>query len=247
MIRLTTVLICFAIVLSACQDEGPDAVQKQPATMQNSAALNPEPPALSNSTTLPDEVEREPPRPPLKEDFQGAPKMSLFPRVVDYQPEKGDEAFGYWKTFIDHLIKITRVVENKSDGNRAWSFRSIDTIESLGYFAPVAVTPETDYSVSFDLKADLPEGASAGIGILEFDEFLWIGEQYTEDVYVKHFRNIHDGQRLTGLVDGTYSFDFRTGGETRMIHIVLFRDGTHERKSLLFDNIEIKELLETNN
>ena len=136
-------------------------------------------------------------------------------------------------------MKITRIVEDQKDGNRSWSFHSIETVESLGYFAPIAVEPETYYEVSFDLKASLPEGASAGIGILEFDEFLWIGEQYTETLFRDHFQNVNEGKRLTGEVKGNHTFAFQTGLKTQMIHLVLFRDGPHEREHLLFDNIKI--------
>lgn len=241
MIRFVVVLICFVIVLLGCKDEAPESAKNQPDAVQNSSALNPQPPVLTNSVNVPVEVEREPPSPPLKEDFQGDPKISLFPRVGDYKPDPGDKTFGYWRAFIDHLVRITKIVEDSSNGNRAWSFRSIDTIDSLGYFAPVAVKPETDYTVSFELAADLPEGASAGIGIIEFGQFLWFKEQYTEKTYRDYFKNVQEGLRLTGKITDSFSFSFRTGSTTSMVHLVLFRDGAHDRKALIFDNIEIKE------
>lgn len=242
MTRFIVLTFCLTLFLSGCQEDLPEAEKNQPVAAQNTVATPPQTVASTNSASMPVEIEREPPRPPLKEDFQGEPRISLFPRVGNFQPKRGDETFGYWRAFIDHLVKVTKVVENQSDANRAWSFRSIDTLESLGYFAPIAVEPNTDYQISFDLIAELPEEASAGIGVLEFDEFLWIGEQYTEEVYEKHFQKVHPGQRLTGSVEGTYSFEFKTGGKTRMIHIILFRDGKHARQSLIFDNIEIVEV-----
>ena len=186
------------------------------------------------------EQERTPPTPPIKEDFQDQPKLSLFPRVGDYQPPVDSERHPYWRTFIDHLVKVTGVAENQEDGSRGWVFRSINSIDSLGYFAPLAVEPDTTYTVSFKLNAELPEGASAGIGVLEFNEFLWIGEQYTEETFKEHYRGVHEGKRLTGKPSGIQSFSFTTGPETRMIHLVLFRDGTHDRNALMFDDIEIK-------
>jgi hypothetical protein len=186
------------------------------------------------------EQERVPPTPPVLEDFQGQPQMSLFPRVGDYQPPLESERHPYWRTFIDHLTKVTGVAENQEDGSRGWVFRSVNTIDSLGYFAPFAVKPNTTYNVSFTLRAELPEGASAGIGVLEFNEFLWIGEQYTEETFKKHYRGVHEGKHLTGKPDGKQTFTFTTGPETGMIHLVLFRDGTHDRNALMFDNIEIK-------
>lgn len=180
-----------------------------------------------------------PPSPPLFEDFQGAPQLSLFPRVGDFRPAQDSERLPYWSTFIDHLVRTTGVAEDQATGNRAWAFRSIDSITSLGYFSPLAVDPLSRYKVSFTLSAELAEGATAGVGILEFDEFLWIPEQYTEEIYQQHFRGSKEGQRLQGTVSGSHSFTFTTGQATRMIHLVLFRDGTHDRNSVLFDDIKI--------
>lgn len=132
------------------------------------------------------------------------------------------------------------MAENKADGQRGWVFRSINTVDSLGYFAPLAVEPGKRYQVSFELAAELPEGASAGIGVLEFDEFLWVGEQYPETLYQEHYRGVHEGKRLSGKISGRHEFSFTTGPETQMIHLVLFRDGTHDRNSLMFDNIHIE-------
>ncbi len=87
---------------------------------------------------------------------------------------------------------------------------------------------------------EFPEGASAGIGVLEFDQFLWIGEQYSEETFKKHYRGVHEGRRVTGKPTGLQGFTFTTGPDTRMIHLVLFREGTHDRNSLMFDNISIK-------
>ena len=182
-----------------------------------------------------------PPTPPLLESFDREPVLSLFPRAGDYRPEEKDERIPYWATFIDHLVKISGVVQNPETGNRAWSFRGINTIDSVGWFSPVAVQPNTGYTVSFRLKADLPADGVAGIGILEFDEFLWVGEQYPESLVKQHIRGAQPGLRLTGTPDfEPRSFTFTTGPETRMIHLVLFREGTHSRNGVLFDDIAIR-------
>ncbi len=234
-------LIAFVIMLClllGCQEETPQSGQNDNGASVNDSAAT----GSVNATVPPEETvssEKQPPRPPIIEDFQEEPKLSLFPRVGDYQPPPDDERHPYWRTFIDHLIKVTGVAEN-ADGSRGWVFRSINSIDSVGYFSPLAVEPNRSYQVSFKLMAELPEGASAGIGVLEFDEFLWIGEQYTEGTFKQHFRGVHEGKRLTAEVGGQQNFSFTTGPQTKMIHLVLFREGAHDRNSLMFDDIEIK-------
>jgi hypothetical protein len=217
-------LLGLLLILIGCQEEAPNPDQT-------------EAPALAD-VAEPTKQKLVPPTTPIFEDFQGEPTLSLFPRVGDYRPETEDERLPYWNTFIDHLSKVSGLVQNPEDGNKAWSIRSINSIDSLGYFSPLAVEPNTSYRLSFKLKAQLAEGASAGIGILEFDEFLWIGEQYTEQTLQKHYRGVHEGIRRTGNSDWEeYDTTFTTHPETHMIHLVLFRDGTHDRNGILFDDI----------
>ena len=225
------VLLCLglalALTLGACESK-----QEPPAE---------EPPATADSQ--PPEEPPPPPTPPIFETFQEKPVLSLFPRAGDYRPAQDSENFAYWVTFIDHLSRTSGLVESKDErANRAWAFRSIDTIDSVGYFSPLAVEPATRYRVSFRLQTDLPEGASAGVGILEFDEFLWIGEQFSEEEVEEHQRDARDGMRLSGSVrlDDVQSFEFVTGPETRMIHLVLFREGPHNRTPLIFDDIRVE-------
>jgi hypothetical protein len=237
------VLILFA---SGCQEETrpvqpekqSNEVVKKAAPETEAAVVNEEAP---EEPGLAEQPEKQPPTPPLFEDFQGEPQLSLFPRAGDFRPEDDSDRLPYWKTFIEHLIKVTGVAEEQSTGRRGWTFRGINTIDSVGFFSPLGVEPQTEYKVSFKITADLAEGASAGIGILEFNEFLWVPAQYTEAMYSKHFRGAQEGQRLTGKADGEHSFTFTTGPETKMIHLVLFREGTHDRNSIMFDDIGIDE------
>ena len=172
--------------------------------------------------------------------MKGHTSRSFFPRIGDFQPPRDSQRHSDWRSHINQLIKVTRVAENAADGSRGWVFRSLKAIDSLGYFAPVAVEPGRIYQVTFKLIADLPAGASAGIRVLEFDDFLWTGEQYTEETYSRHFRGVHEGRRLTGKGHGIQAFAFSTGPETRMVHLVMFREGTHDDNSLMFDDIEIR-------
>ena len=198
-------------------------------------------PLQSESPKQPSEKKRKPPEPPIFEDFQGAPQLTLFPRVSDFRPDDGDERLADWKVLIEDLIKVTGVAEDQVTGVRSWVFSSIDSSNSIGYFSPLAVEPLTTYQVSFKLSAELADKASAGISILEFDEFLWIPGQYTKEIFRQHYRGVHEGKLLTGTTTGEHTFNFTTGPKTGMIHLVLMREGTPDSSSVMFDDIEIKQ------
>ena len=225
--------------LAGCREEPP-----QTATHSRQEANRPvvtsKASAPTQATGQAEAADKQPPRPPLRENFQAEPKLSFFPRVGAFQPPRDSGRHPDWRTGINQLVKVTGVAENAADGSRGWVFRSINAIDSLGYFAPIAVEPDRIYQVTFKLIADLPAGASAGMSILEFDEFLWIAEQYTEETYNRHFQGVHEGRRLTGKGHGMQAFVFATGPETRMVHLVMFREGTHDGNSLMFDDIEIR-------
>ncbi len=260
--------LCFTLLIAAgCQEEAPQTVEIAPQSAQHNsnsataAKQEPMAPAIELTSTTPvaelestgadDSAQLEPqelseapeqttPKPPIFEDFQGTPQLTLFPRVGDFRPEEDSDRLPYWNTFIDHLVKVTGVAEDQTTGKRGWVFRGIKSIDSVGYFSPLEVEPQTEYKVSFTLIAELVEEASAGIGILEFNQFLWIPSQYTEDIFKLHFRGSHEGKRLTGATKDEHTFTFTTGSETQMIHVVLFREGTHDRNSLMFDEIKIE-------
>lgn len=244
--------LCLSLFFaSGCQEEVHQPVEIPPQSTQKDEAAAKEPTTDSEQATSPEEnkvqaeqANQEPPRPPVFEDFQGAPKLSLFPRAGDFRPEDDSDRLPYWNTFIEHLIKVTRVAEEQTSGKRGWTFRSINTIDSVGFFSPLAVEPQSTYQVSFRLTTELPEGASAGIGILEFNQFLWVPSQYTEELHNKHYRGVHEGKRVTGTTSDQHTFTFTTGPETHMIHVVLFREGTHDRNSLMFDDIAVDEVKE---
>lgn len=186
-----------------------------------------------------------PPSPPLNETFDKAPQLSLFPRVGAFRPEEKDsQGLAFWNTFIDHMVRTSGMVAGEGrDGSKAWAVKSISSLDSVAFFAPLAVKPKTTYRVSFTFKGDLPEGASAGIGLLEFDEFLWIGEQYPLSVAQKHQTGASEGVRLVGKRDWEeHSFTFTTTPKTHMIHLILFREGPESSKQpVLFDDIRIEE------
>ena len=217
-------LIIVTVLATACSRE---ETPQEPAAKESPAA----PPAA--------ETPPPPPTPPIKEDFEGEPKLSLFPRAGDFAPEDDDkEAAGYWLTFIDHLLRISGPV--KKDEGRAFAIRGIKTITSVGFFAPLAVEPDSEYRVSYRVWCKLPKGAATGIGYLEFNEFLWIGEQFQQSLSQKHFRGAREGLRLTGKQDGkVQQFTFRSGPETRMIHLVFFIEGETDRDPVIIDDIEI--------
>jgi hypothetical protein len=180
------------------------------------------------------------PFPPVREDFEGSPQLSLFPRVGDFAPEESDkEGEALWATFIDHLLTISG--PDKGDSGTRFAIRSLANFNSVGFFSPLAVKPETGYRVSFRAWTKLPEGGVAGAGILEFDEFLWIGDQFPRSLSEKHFQRAQSGVQLTGEHEGLkQTFTFRSGPKTRMIHLVFFLEGAHFREPLVIDDIEIR-------
>jgi hypothetical protein len=242
--------LCFTLfIATGCQEEVQQPIENQQQTMQKNKEETQEIATASEQNAIIEEeraraeqAKQEPPKPPIFEDFQGNPQLTLFPRAGDFRPEEGSDRLPYWNTFIEHLIKVTGVAEDQPTGNRGWAFRSIKTIDSVGFFSPLEVEPQSTYQISFKLTTELPEEASAGIGILEFNEFLWIPVQYTEELFQKHYRGIHEGIRVTGTTADEHTFTVTTGPETHMIHVVLFREGAHDRNNLLFDDIAVDEV-----
>lgn len=213
------------------------------------AGCDPSPPTAPadnhSAPQSPPDQDVQPPTPPLHETFDDVPQLSLFPRLGDYRPADDDpENLALWLTFVEHLVKTSGVVYTEMNGgNRAWSFRGMRDIDSTGFFSPLSVEPLTPYRVSFRLKADLPEGGSTGVGILEYDEFLWIGEQFTAELDARHRSGTQNGLRLEGDHDWSeHAFTFTTGPRTRMIHLILFREGTADRRPVGFDEILIEPL-----
>lgn len=218
-------LLFLLVVMNGCESK-----QEQP------------PPPPNNET--PKEVEElpPPPAPPVNETFDGEPQLSLFPRAGAFRPKDEDQqGLAYWSTFVDHLLKTSGVIGGAGkEGSRAWSIRSIKGIDSVAYFSPLAVKPGTRYRIEFSVKGDLPEKGEAGIGILEFDQFLWIGEQFTEALTSEHLTGSHEGIRLSGVREWEdHSFTFVTADDTHMVHLILFREGESDRKPVLFDDIRV--------
>ncbi len=211
-------------LLAACQSEGDHPVSKPTGPSRNAALQAP----------------AKPPSPPLFEDFEGAPKLSLFPRIGDYRPEKDDEVvLPFYDTYLEHLVRTAGVV-GRPDGGRAFLMRSVAKLESVGFFSPVAVEPNTRYRISARFKTDLPEGGRAGLGILEFDQFLWVAEQYPKSLVEQHQTAMQQGLELTGALDWQpQSFEITTGPRTRMIHLIFYREGIEDRSPVLLDDIEI--------
>lgn len=220
-------LLTMSLLVLACQKQEDTAKTTTPATTASQIPAD-------QANTEP------PPAPPIREDFEGEPKLSLFPRVGDFAPEETDkEGESYWLTFIDHLMRTSGPVKGK-DGT-GFAIRGIKTVDSVGFFSPLAVKPDTGYRVAFRFWGNLPKGGQSGAGILEFNEFLWVGGQYPRSLSEKHFQRSQVGTQLTGNHNGTtQSFTFRTGPNTRMIHLVLFREGTTDRNPVIFDDIDIK-------
>ena len=227
--------LCLSLILPTigCQKETEPPQPAAPASAPSPSAGETTPP-YADSTNQPP-----PPSPPIKENFDGEPKLSLFPRVGDFAPEEDEkEKLGYWVTFIDHLVRISGPV--KKEKGRAFAIRGIKTIDSIGFFAPLAVEPDREYRVSYRIWCKLPKGVVTGIGYQEYSQFLWIGEQYSKSISQKYFRGAREGLRLSGKQEGkTQQFTFRSGPETRMVHLIFFLDGEPDREPVIIDDIEV--------
>jgi len=224
------------LFLGACEEPTPPVPPLSTTETTRTEAVA-QPPAQENP---------KPPQAPIREDFEAQPRLSLFPRVGDYQPAREDERHPFWETFIDHLTRTAGLMSSRDTPPRhVWSFRSINTIDSVGFFSPLSVEPATKYTISFRMQTDLPDGASAGVGVLEFDRFLWLGEQYDEETTKAHLtEEAIVGARLKGKtrLDDLQQFDITTGPNTHMIHLVFFREGPHDRHSILLDDIAVEPL-----
>lgn len=184
-----------------------------------------------------------PPGVPVSETFDREPQLSLFPRVATFRAADDDkENIALWTTYIDHIQRTSGMrPKNGRDNSNGWSIHGIKGVSSVSFFAPLAVKPSTRYRVTFDFKGDLPQKASAGIGILEFKEFLWIGQQFTEKLSKEYQSGAFAGIDLKGRNNWkNHSFDFTTSPQAAMIHLILYYDGSSDReKPAFFDNISI--------
>ncbi len=232
-LRLTAAALMALGALAACQ-------QQEPSDNAGKAG-----PAASGSAAVRDSRPR-PPSPPIFEGFEGEPGLSLFPRIGTYRPENNDEiGLPFWNAYVEHVKRTSGVVSLPvplGQGGRAFSFRGVAGLDSLGFFSPLAVEPDTTYRIKATFKVDLPDEGTAGIGILEFDEFLWMAEQYPESLTRQHLTGTHPGLRLSGRLDWeSRAFTFTTGPRTAMIHLVFFREGRPDRGAVIFDEVSVEK------
>lgn len=227
----TIMIICLCLSSFACKPE--EKAAPQPAA------------AVTDSATKVSEAEPTPPGVPVTETFEREPQLSLFARVASFRPADDDsEGLGFWTTYIDHIQRTSGMRPRSGrDNSNGWIIHGIKGLSSVAFFAPLAVKPTTRYHVSFDFKGELPKGASAGIGVLEFKEFLWIGEQFTEELSKKYQSGAFPGITVKNKNDWqSYSFDFTTSPQAGMVHLILYRDGNMDRdKPVFFDNIAMTE------
>ncbi|MHB1398345.1 MAG: hypothetical protein ACYDAI_04680 [Trichloromonadaceae bacterium] len=224
------------IILALFQLTGCDHPPTSAATASKGAAAAP---AVNDP--------QKPPSPPIHEDFESAPRLSLFPRIGDYRPADDDhERLLYWKTYLEHLSKTSGTIvllPPQQRAGRVFALRSVGKLESVGFFTPLAVLPERSYQVSLAIHTELPEGGVFGVGVVEFDRFLWVGEQYTEELARTHQTGVQMGLELRGQHPWqSYQFRFTTGPRTAMVHLVFFREGAADRRPTLFDEIQVELL-----
>ena len=225
------ILLPLFFLLPGCDQPGPGTA----------SPTQPKPAVMGTATA------EQPPTPPIHEDFESAPKLSLFPRIGDYQPAAEDgERLAFWKTYLLHLTKTSGLLEIPSpqqQAGRVFALRSVAGLDSLGFFSPLQVLPQRSYQVSLQVKTELPEDGIFGIGVLEFDRFLWVGEQYTQALVQEHQTGVQQGLELRGEHPWqNHRFRFTTGAKTGMVHLVFYREGAGDRRPVLFDDIRIELL-----
>ena len=83
-------------------------------------------------------------------------------------------------------------------------------------------------------------------GLLEFREFLWIGQQFTQYEVRKYLLGDNSGARIHSSTDWDhYQFTFQAGPETRMIHLIFYLDGENGNDPVFFDDIRIEPATRT--
>jgi len=217
-------LVLIPLLMLACQTEKEPPPDKIQGPSRNAALHIPPPP----------------PAPPLFEDFEGEPKLSLFPRIGDYRPENSDNIrLPFYNAYLEHLVRSAGVF-GLPQGGHGFLMRSVARLDSVGFFSPIAVQPNRGYRISARFKTELPEGGRAGIGILEFDRFLWIDEQYTRSLTQQHQTGMQEGFEISGSHDWqSQRFEIITGSNTRMIHLVFYREGTDGSALVMFDDVAV--------
>jgi hypothetical protein len=251
MYKYLLLLLAGGLMFSGCQAQTDEKITQTNPEPAKTSVSQPTEPAKTvdiqiEAPATADIDQQTPPSPPLFEDFQSSPKLSLFPRVGSYRPADDDaEGLQFWQTYITHLMRTSGPLRtgDEKDGNIAFSFRAVKGLDSVGMFAPIAVKPNTTYAISATFKCNLEAEATAGIGILEFNKFLWLGEQYPKALATEHQVGNQPGVSLTGKVDmQDQKFTITTGPKTEMIHVIFFREGAHDRNPVVIDNIGIKQL-----
>lgn len=239
--RLLPLLLILGLM--ACQSQQEDPSAKPDVSPTRTEHQQPPSDADEKQSEI---ASQTPPAPPLREDFQGTPQLSLFPRAGAFRPEDDDsEELGLWRTFIEHLLRTSGPIKQGQgeDADIAFSFQAIKGLDSLGFFSPLAVKPQTRYQLKVRLTCDLAEAAEVGVGLLEFDSFHWLGEQYPESLVKKTLTGTQKLVSLKGKKqDDQQQLSFVTGPKTGMIHLIFFREGPKDRNPVLIDDIEIKEV-----
>lgn len=183
--------------------------------------------------------------PKRRETFDGAkPVLPMFPRLGSHRPaEEGAADRAVWEGNMEFFAGETGAERGAgTGGGRALKIVSVAGVGSSAYFAPLAVRPSTGYRVEFLLKSGMNPKGIAGAGIAEYDTYLSTGEQPSPEGNRKHLLDAADGVRVSGPGDWQpLSFRFRTSPRTRMVHLVLYREGEHDRSPVYFDDVRIVE------
>jgi len=169
----------------------------------------------------------------------------ILPYLGGYRPDEEDRAgLLAWSANMDYFTTISGIVQwIGREGSAALSVRSIEDVVSAGYFIPMAVRPSTTYRVEFQMKSLLSLGGEAGAGMLEYDALLPSGEEFTLLANRNHRIGSNVYLRIRGERDWEkHTYTFKTSPRARMVHLLFFREGLHNREPVIFDDIVIREV-----
>jgi hypothetical protein len=184
----------------------------------------------------------------IVETFDGKQQqLLLLPGAGGYRPADNDDKNRLlWTASIAYLTRISGLLEDSGrGGSRALGLRNLQgvPVSSVSYFAPVAAKASATYRVDFWLRSEMNRGGEGGVGVLEFDVFRLEENQFTRSFNDQHLLRARDQVRIKGPTQWTnHSFSFETTPETKMFHLLFYREGSSDGDAVVFDDVVIEEI-----
>jgi len=195
---------------------------------------------------MPDRESAALPKDGVFETFDADPILSFFPQVGLYRMEDADGSdMPSWKAALANFTRVAGIQEGVGMGGRgkALALRSVSNIDVAAYYARIPVESTSEYEISLWIRTGRDLKAAVGVDVLEFD--VWRGglSQPTRTFLDDHYTQASEGVHAMA-VNGwrKYSFTFKTSPDSVMAHVMLYVRGEQSPKSVLFDDISIRQL-----